>query len=192
MAKIEQTKNPCRHRWTRYAVTGAAAMSGRGELLIIERCDYCREGNSRKATSAERREHRARCIRDQGRSREFHRAWLHVRKLLERYRDCAEQDGKLEFGRRMERLQRRFQDRIKYVHVDDAVHANSDLWLVLHYCDDPRWGFEYWGTSAIYVGQCDAMPLSEFFFYPRDMKMMLKAAKEIEALQRKLNRGRRW
>lgn len=183
---------PCRHRWTRYGLTGAAALSGRGELVIIEHCGHCREERSRKATSAEKREHRARCIRDQGRCREFHRVWLRVRKLLERYRDSADQDDKLEFGRLMERLQKRFPDRIKYVHVDDAVHANSDLWLVLFFCDVPKLGLEYWGTHAIYIGQCDGRPPAEFFLYPRDVRMLLSAAKEIEALQRKLNRGRRW
>lgn len=59
------------------------------------------------------------------------------------------------------------------VHVDDAHHCNSYLYIVPHESEK-----EYMGSSVIFVPQCCGIN-NQFFLYPSDVKGLYRALKVL-------------
>lgn len=174
----------CNHRWQRCGTTGGTKL---GRATILERCAKCQEEVERLATRAECAKLREERRREYARSREFHRAWYPAQRLLARYGRMADQDSKLKLSDALGRLMARFPGLVRHVRVDDDYFTCSDLWFIMHKCEDESLGREYWGTSVVFVSQCAPDPPVVFFCYPHHMRGLLTVAQEIDSLASKLN-----
>lgn len=175
------------HRWRRWGYRGMK----KNQTFISEGCK-CGERRERPATEPERLKIHADHKLFMQRNKLLHVAWRPVQDLLKKYATSTTQDVKWRFMNAMERLQKKYPDYIRYVRVDDACHANSDLWFVSHKYDDPKLGRAYWGTSVVYIGQCSDDPPVSFFCYPEwHMRNLRATTALLDKEARLLNKGKR-
>jgi len=142
-------------------------------LLMYERCRYCDETRERPATKEEQEKHRDdwEWLEGDESPESMHYVWHKFEKHMEGLQGIAAINAAYAFAKS-------HPGSVRIVRCDDSYHANSDIVLVGH--EDGRPGREgYWGTSVLYIPQCDGRQPMEFFLYPNHAVGLKNALDEV-------------
>lgn len=68
---------------------------------------------------------------------------------------------------------------VDIVGCDDSYHSSSDLVLFHHIWADDQGEKQWWGTTCVFIAQCDGQPPSEFHLYPRHAKALIDSLSNV-------------
>jgi hypothetical protein len=155
-------------------------------VQITARCE-CGKLKKRKATKEETAEFNVATKRMFAQNMAMHALWHDLAKKF-----TKNHEWKLSGWDLIEELEKYQVDnpQVRLVRVDDSAHMNSTLALVPHSYDTPKLGSYYWGTTVLYVPQCNEPPAT-FFLYPGHLRKLIENLQAIEQEQAQLNSRKR-
>lgn len=68
-----------------------------------------------------------------------------------------------------------------FVSCDDSYHTSSDL-ILIHHIWTEEVTKHWWGTTVVFIAQCDGQPPAEFFLYPGHAKYLMNSLGKVMEL----------